>query len=102
VLTQRPRFHGPGWKLFVHAKRTTIGIAYAVYAATTQSEKTALIATTPANASRHSSKEHTAEKSTAFTGVCVRGFMRFRIQDSGNASSREKAKIWREDASSYG
>ncbi len=42
--TKMPKLNGPGVKVFVPRYRAAMGIVYAMYSATTDSEKTALMA----------------------------------------------------------
>lgn len=56
-----------------------------MYSAVTEIAKTALIATSPANANKPSRSAKTASKMTVFTGVWVKEFIRYNHEEKGSA-----------------
>jgi hypothetical protein len=62
-----------------------MGIAYAIYIAVTDMEKTALIACSPAKTRRPSASARPASNQTTLTGVCVLGFILYSHFENGRA-----------------
>jgi len=64
-----------------------------MYWHTTDIVNTAVMARGPAKEIKPSKRERKAQKQTAWTGVCVREFIRYKNLENGSPWSRENAKI---------